>query len=76
MRRKLIKSQSCCTGKEEPVWGDCNSASLLGPALSPSCPRAARKWRLKKQEHAEASIRAKVDHPFRVVKRQFGFMEG
>jgi IS5 family transposase len=26
-------------------------------------------------EHAKASIRAKVEHPFRVVKRQFGFLK-
>jgi IS5 family transposase len=24
-------------------------------------------------EHLKASIRAKVEHPFRVIKRQFGF---
>ncbi len=26
-------------------------------------------------EHLEASIRAKVEHPFRVIKRQVGFTE-
>ena len=26
-------------------------------------------------EHAKASIRAKVEHPFRVIKRQFGYMK-
>jgi IS5 family transposase len=26
-------------------------------------------------EHAKASIRAKVEHPFRVIKRQFGFLK-
>ena len=30
--------------------------------------RAAKRW-----EHHKASIRAKVEHPFRVVKRQFGY---
>jgi IS5 family transposase len=28
----------------------------------------ARRW-----EHHKASIRAKVEHPFRVIKRQFGY---
>jgi transposase, IS5 family len=28
---------------------------------------------LEKLEHLKASIRAKVEHPFRVIKRQFGF---
>ena len=26
-------------------------------------------------EHIEARIRAKVEHPFRVIKRQFGHMK-
>jgi len=26
----------------------------------------------RKREHRKASVRAKVEHPFRVVKRQFG----
>jgi IS5 family transposase len=30
---------------------------------------------LEKIEHAKASIRAKVEHPFRVIKRQFGFLK-
>ena len=28
---------------------------------------------LERLEHTKASIRAKVEHPFRVIKRQFGF---
>ena len=30
---------------------------------------------LEKIEHAKASIRARVEHPFRVIKRQFGFLK-
>lgn len=30
--------------------------------------RYAERW-----EHYKASVRAKVEHPFRVVKRQFGY---
>lgn len=30
--------------------------------------KSARRW-----EHFKASVRAKVEHPFRVVKRQFGY---
>ena len=30
--------------------------------------RAAERW-----EHFKASLRAKVEHPFRVIKRQFGY---
>ena len=30
---------------------------------------------MDKLEHVKASIRAKVEHPFRVIKRQFGFVK-
>ena len=30
---------------------------------------------MQKQEHSKASVRAKVEHPFRVIKRQFGLMK-
>jgi len=30
---------------------------------------------LEKVEKAKASVRAKVEHPFRVIKRQFGLMK-
>ena len=30
---------------------------------------------LEKLEHAKASLRAKVEHPFRILKRQFGFLK-
>ncbi|PPV00551.1 transposase, partial [Xanthomonas bromi] len=29
--------------------------------------------REKRWEHFKASVRAKVEHPFRVIKRQFGY---
>ena len=31
--------------------------------------------RVQKQEHSKASVRAKVEHQFRVFKRQFGLMK-
>lgn len=35
-------------------------------------------WReiTEQLEHAKASIRAAVEHPFRVLKRQFGYAKG
>ena len=30
---------------------------------------------LERIEHAKASARAKVEHPFRVIKRQFGYIK-
>jgi transposase, IS5 family len=41
-------------------------------ALDKSSPLGAV---LEKLEHLKASIRAKVEHPFRVIKRQFGFVK-
>ena len=35
-------------------------------------PDGRAKERLTKREHRKASVRAKVEHPFRVIKRQFG----
>ncbi len=36
-----------------------------------------RRWAsvMDKLEHVKASIRAKVEHPFRVIKRQFGHVK-
>jgi len=47
-------------------------------------PSVRRKWRdtprigwmIELAEHHEASVRAKVEHPFRVVKRQLLRMAG
>jgi IS5 family transposase len=30
---------------------------------------------IEQREHEKASIRAKVEHPFRVIKRQFGLLK-
>lgn len=38
-------------------------------------PEGKAKARLRKEEHRKASIRAKVEHPFRVIKRQFGLVK-
>ena len=35
-------------------------------------PEGRKKKALQKREHGKASVRAKVEHPFRVIKRQFG----
>jgi transposase, IS5 family len=76
-------------GKEQSVWAD--SGYLGAPArvddptiewhiaARPSqiakLPEGKAKDKLRQQEHHKASIRAKVEHPFRVVKRQFGYVK-
>ena len=71
-------------GKEQQVWADSGyrGASARVPhvqwhiAARPSdmakLPEGRRKSKAKKQEHRKASVRAKVEHPFRVIKCQFG----
>ncbi|MFM7331160.1 MAG: IS5 family transposase [Brachymonas sp.] len=76
-------------GKEEHVWADSGylgaPARVDDPAIEwhiaarPSqiakLPEGKIKDKAKEQEHAKASITAKVEHPFRVVKRQFGYVK-
>lgn len=35
-------------------------------------PEGRRKTAVRKKEHRKVSVRTKVEHPFRVIKRQFG----
>ncbi len=38
-------------------------------------PEGREKRAIEKAEKRKASIRARVEHPFRVVKRQFGYVK-
>jgi len=75
-------------GKEKQVWGDSGYRGAQSrvdrevkwhiaarPSDIAKLPEGKAKARVQKKEHAKASIRAKVEHPFRVVKRQFGLMK-
>jgi len=76
-------------GKEEAVWADSGYRgapsrverddlewNIAGrPSDIAKLPEGKAKARVKKQEHEKASVRAKGEHPFRVVKRQFGFVK-
>jgi IS5 family transposase len=73
-------------GKEEQVWADSGYRgaskrvqrdelqwNIAGrPSDIAKMPEGRAKTRIQKEEHSKASIRAKVEHPFRVIKRQFG----
>jgi IS5 family transposase len=74
-------------GEEEAAFGDAGYRGVdkrqeaQGPkwfvAMQPGKRKAmdtSRKWArmLEKAEQLKASVRAKVEHPFRVVKQQFG----
>ncbi len=76
-------------GKEEQVWADSGYRGAPSrvdrddlqwniaarPRDMAKLPEGSAKVRLKKKEHGEASVRAKVEHPFCVVKRQFGLVK-
>jgi IS5 family transposase len=73
-------------GKEQQVWADSGYRGAqtrvtredlqwhiaARPSDIARMPDGRAKARVHKQEHRKASIRAKVEHPFRVIKRQFG----
>jgi transposase, IS5 family len=76
-------------GKEEQVWADSGYRGAqrrvqrdelqwhiaARPSDIARLPEGRAKARIQKQEHSKASIRAKVEHPFRVIKRQFGLVK-
>jgi IS5 family transposase len=76
-------------GKEEDVYADSgyrgaparvsredlNWHIAARPSDIARMPEGKAKTRVRKEEHRKASIRAKVEHPFRMIKRQFGLMK-
>jgi transposase, IS5 family len=76
-------------GNEEHAWGDSGYRGAQSrvdrenlqwhiaarPSDIAKMPAGRAKKRLQKQEHRKASVRAKVEHPFRVIKRQFGLVK-
>jgi IS5 family transposase len=47
----------------------------MRPGRLAALPEGRDKRAVRKAETAKARIRAKVEHPFRVVKRQFGYVK-
>ena len=76
-------------GKEEQVWADSGYRGaqrrvnrddlqwhIAGrPSDIAKMPEGRARALVQKQEHRKASVRAKVEHPFRVIKRQFGLVK-
>ena len=76
-------------GKEKQVWADSGYRGAQSrvereelqwhiaarPSDTAKMPEGRAKDRVKKKEHRKASVRAKVEHPFRVIKRQFGLVK-
>ncbi|KPL50413.1 transposase, partial [Xanthomonas axonopodis] len=75
-------------GKEDSVFGDsCYSGAdkhrqrrdgqaaffiAARPSTMQAIGNTRERTREQRWEHVKASVRAKVEHPFRVIKRQFG----
>ena len=76
-------------GKEQNVWADSGYRGAqtrvdrkglkwhiaARPSDIAKMPDGRAKTKLQKAEHRKASVRAKVEHPFRVIKRQFGLVK-
>ena len=76
-------------GKEQHVWADSGYRGAqwrvdrdnlqwhiaAKPSEIAKLPEGRSKQRLQKHERSKASVRAKVEHPFRVIKRQFGLVK-
>jgi IS5 family transposase len=76
-------------GKEEQVWADSGYRGAPSrvdrddlqwniaarPSDIAKLPEGRAKVKAQKTEHRKASVRAKVEHPFRVIKRQFGLVK-
>ena len=84
----VTQAGSVLHGKEEDAWGDAGyqgahkRPEAAGPtwqvAMRPGLRRKLNPFiepdaLVEKAEKIKASIRAKVEHPFRVLKRQFGY---
>lgn len=72
-------------GKEQQVWADSGYRGApvrvdrdlkwhiaARPTDMARLPEGRKRTAAKKVEYRKASVRAKVEHPFRVIKRQFG----
>ena len=55
--------------------GDLNWHIAARPSDMARMLEGEAKARVRAEEHRKASIRAKVEHPFRVIKRQFGLLK-
>lgn len=76
-------------GNKEHVWADSGYRGAQSrvdredlhwhiaarPSDIAKMPEGRAKTRVRKEEHRKASVRAKVEHPFRVIKRQFGLLK-
>lgn len=68
-RLRLPRCAIACAARRSEV------AYRRRPSDIAKLPEGRAKARLQKIEHRKASVRAKGEHPFRVIKRQFSLMK-
>lgn len=87
----VTQAHACLHGEEVDVFGDAGYQGVakraenrdkvvtwhvaMKPGKRKVLPDTRWGRLLNEIEHAKASIRAKVEHPFRIIKRQFGFLK-
>lgn len=87
----VTQAHALMHGSETDVFGDAGYVGIekreenqatpvtwhiaLRPGTRRALPDTPLGQILEKIEHAKARIRAKVEHPFRIVKRQFGYLK-
>ena len=62
-------AHSSCRGEQVRVWRDVQWHIAGRPGDMAKMPERRAKARARKQEYLKASIRAKLEDPFRVIKR-------
>ena len=76
-QEETVCGESGYTGldKREEMQGKGDLGYLIAakPSVLKQIKRKSGQKLARELEHAKASLRAKVEHPFRVIKRQFGY---
>ena len=66
--RLYRRREACRACRPLGHLADCGAAQRL-----PATEQAQPLYKAKRKIEAKAQVRAKVEHPFRVIKRQFGY---
>jgi len=74
-KEKEVYGDSGYRGAQDRVERDIKWHIAARPSDIAKMPEGKAKRRVQMKEHGKASIRAKVEHPFRVIKRQFGLVK-
>ena len=74
-KEKVVYADSGYTGASQRVKKKISWQIARKRGSMQKMKEGPRKEAVAKAEHLKASIRAKVEHPFRVIKRQFGLLK-